>query len=196
MALAKSSASVEDWNAVAQNTIEHSTVYDFSTAYVGFLQIQAALDTTTAHTGTKFVVQVLTNTSGDEDWSDLTQFIELIGTAATDLIENNPLNATETSITLTAHALTVVGKWLLIEDSTLANSELVFQIATDTNDIDILDGVTNAHVATTAIFNLAFVKNIYIPPPVYKARVLVINTYDADGSTLNYRVRTTKVTGI
>ena len=105
MGVTKSSPSIEDWNAVAQNTIEESAILDCNLIYVGLLQIQAALDTTTAHTGTKFIVQYSTNTSGDEDWGDYTEFVELYGTAATDLIEADPnLPATSTNIVLTAHA--------------------------------------------------------------------------------------------
>lgn len=193
-AITKSVASIQDWTAVAQNTIGESATYDFSNVRSAILNIQAGLDTTTAHTGTKFIVQISSATSGDEDWQDYTSFVALIGTAATDLIENNPLAAGSTSITLTAHALTVLGKWLLIEDGTLADSELVFESASAANAITILDGTTNAHALNTAIFNVAMNQIISITPEVYRLRVLVDNTYDADGSTLNYKVRINNVT--
>lgn len=190
----KEVASIQDWTAVAQNTIEKSATYDFSGIRSGILNIQAGLDTTTAHTGTKFIVQTSSYTSGNEDWQDYTSFVALIGTAATDLIENNPLAAGSTSITLTAHALTVLGKWLLIEDETLANSELVFETAQAANSITILDETTNAHVVNTAIFNVTMNQIISITSEVYRLRVLVDNTYDADGSTLNYKVRINVIT--
>ncbi len=192
--ITKTLTQISDWTAVAQNTIAESSVYDFSSAKTGILNIQAALDTTTAHTGTKFIVQISSTASGDEDWQNLTEFVALIGTAATDLIENNPLAAGSTSITLTAHALTVLGKWLFIEDSTLANSELIFESASAVNSITILDGTTNAHVQNTAIFNVAMTQNVTITSSVYRLRVLVDNTYDVDGSSLNYKVRISTVT--
>jgi len=194
MATTKTPANVQDWTAIAQNAVGESAVVDTSDAYEAILHVQAGLDTITAHTGTKFVIQISGATSGDEDWQNFTEFVELIGTAATDLIEDNPLTAGSTAITLTAHALTVLGKWLLIENGTLANSELIFESAQATNSITCLDGTTNAHAVNTAIFNIAFTKDILLPIGVYRARVLVDNTYDADGSTLNYKVRITEVT--
>ena len=188
--------SITDWTAVAQNTIVESATEDVSPNYGSMLYIQSFLDTTTAHTGTKFLVQVSNADSGDEDWYDLTEFVELVGTAATDLIENNPLAAGSTVITLTAHALTVLGIWLGIEDGTLANSELIFEKAQATNSITCLDGTTNAHAQNTAIFNVAMVKSIFIPPEVARVRVVVDNSYDADGSTLNYKVGISEILSV
>lgn len=196
MAPTKGVEAVTDWTAVAQNAIAKSGILDCSGHYATSLHIQAALDTITAHTGTRILVQVSSNTSGDEDWQDLIEFIALVGTAATDLIEDNPLSASSTTITLTSHALTALGKWLFIEDGALANSELIFESAQSTNSITILDGTTNEHAQNTAIFNLAISKTIVLNADVQRARVIIDNTYDADGSTLNYKVRATKVTAL
>jgi hypothetical protein len=196
MALTKTSSSVTDWTACAQDTIEESGTVDISDCYESTVHIQAGLDTTTAHTGTKFIVQVSANTSGDEDWQNFTEFVELIGTAATDLIEDNPLAAGSTSLTLTGHALTTEGIWILIEDGTLANSELIFVDSQSTNAVVALDGTTNEHAQNTAVFNIAFTKDILIPISYQRVRVLVDNTYDDNGSTLNYKVRITEVTAV
>ena len=185
---------LQDWTAVAQNTIGESATLDCADQFITELHIQAFLDTTTAHTGTKFKVQVSSNTTGDEDWQDLTEFSALVGTAATDLIEDNPLAAASTVIALTGHALTVLGKWLGIEDGTLANSELVFESAQATNSVTILDGTTNSHALNTAIFNVAMVKVIVLPAGTNRARVLVDNTVHAAGSSLNYKVRSSNIT--
>jgi len=190
----KTNVQIQDWTAVAQNTIAKSATHNFANVRSAILNIQAALNTTTAHTGTKFIVQISSTASGDEDWQNYTEFIALIGTAATDLIEDNPLAAGSTSITLTAHTLTALGKWLLIEDCTLANSELVFESAQTANAVTILDGTTNAHAVSTAMFNVAMTQNVTITSSVNRLRVLVDNTYDADGSTLNYKVRISVVT--
>lgn len=196
MAITKAVEQVTDWTAVAQNTVGESGTLDCTGHYGTILEIQAALDTTTAHTGTRFIVQVSSNTSGDEDWHDYTEFVGLIGTAATDLIEDNPLAAAATSITLTAHALTALAKWLLIEDGTLVNSELVFEVSQSANAITVKDGTTNEHAVNTAIFNVALSQVIMLDPSVVRARVLIDNTYDADGSTLNYKLRASKITAI
>jgi len=192
--VAKTPEALQDWTAVAQNTIVHSAILDVSDLFQAELCLQAFLDTTTAHTGTKFIVQTSSAASGDEDWHDLTPFSALVGTAATDLIEDNPLAAAATSIALTGHALTVLGKWLAIEDGTLINSELVFESAQSANAVVILDGTTNEHALNTAVFNVAISKSpITLPAGTIRARVVVDNSYDADGSTLNYKVRVTPV---
>jgi len=188
-AIIKTLAEIQDWTAVAQNTLAKSAVLALAAVEQSILYIQAALDTTTAHTGTRFIVQVSSHASGDEDWQILTEFVALIGTAATDLIENNPLAAGATAITLTAHALTVLAKYLFIKDGTLVNSELVFESAQSANLVTIIDGTTNEHAVNTAIFNVAMTQNISIPKGVTRLRVLVDNTYSAAGSTLNYKVR-------
>jgi len=193
-AITKSVAQIQDWTAVAQNTIGESATYNFANVRSAILNIQAGLDTTTAHTGTKFIVQISSATSGDEDWQNYTSFVALIGTAVTDLIENNPLAAGSTAITLTTHGYTVLGKWLLIEDGTLINSELVFESAQAADVVTILDCTTNAHAVNTAMFNVAMVQNVTITSSVNRLRVLVDNTYDNDGSTLNYKVRISIIT--
>ena len=192
----KAPASIQDWTAVAQNAIIASAEYDLSGIYAAILHIQAALDTTTPHTGTRFLVQISGASSGDEDWQDYTDFVALIGTAATDAIEDNPLDAGSTAITLTGHSMTELGIWLFIEDSTLANSELVFESAESTNEVDILDGTTNAHASGVNIFNIAMVQNVSLSEAVNRVRVVVDNSYDDNGSTLDYKMLISKVTGV
>lgn len=196
MAITKSCISMTDWTAVAQNTIAESAEIDLSDVYEAILHIQAALDTTTAHTGTKFIVQISGSATGDENWQDFTEFVELIGTAGEDAIENSPLAAGETAIHLAAHAYGTEGVWLFIEDGTIANSEVCFEKSFSAGTVNILDGVTNAHVATTKMYDISFTKNLLLPPSAKRARVIVDNTYDDNGSTLNYKVRATKVTAV
>jgi len=196
MAVTKAVEQVTDWTAVAQNTVGESSALDCSGHYATLLTIQATLDTTTAHTGTRFMIQVSSHATSDEDWHDYAEFVALVGTALTDLIEDNPLAAGSTVIALTGHGLTALALWLFIEDSTLVDSELVFEVAQAANSITVLDGTTNAHAQNTAIFNIAISRSLILDIAVYRARVLVDNTYDADGSTLNYRVRASEVTGI
>jgi len=192
----KSNDEITDWTAVAQNTLVKSSEYDLSDAYMAVMHIQAGLDTTTAHTGTRFVPQASASDEGNEDWMDVTEFVALIGTAATDLIEDNPLAAGSTDIVLTGHALIVEGIWLLIEDGTLVNSEMVFEASQSANEVVVLDGTANAHALNTAVFNVAMVQSIILPKTAKRVRLIVDNTYDDNGSTLNYRVRVTKVTGL
>lgn len=187
---------IQDWTAVAQNSIAKSAESNLRGTNTSILHIQAALDTVTAHTGTRFLVQISSAVTGNKNWHDHVEFIGLIGTAATDLIENDPLAADSTSITLTAHALTTLGELLFIEDATLANSEIVLESAQTTNAISILDGVGNEHAVNTAIFNAVMVQDISIPKEANRVRLIIDNTYDGDGSTLNYTARVSNAVGI
>ena len=193
---AKSTEGVQDWTAVAQNAMSKSAECDLSGVGSAVLHIQAALDTTTAHTGTQFIVQGSGSDTGNADWHTIAPFVALIGTAATDAIEDAPLAAGSTAIKLTGHALTVLSKWLFIKDGTLANSELVFESAQTANEVVVLDGTENAHIATTAIWNVAMEQIVIIPFAIKRVRLVVDNTYDDNGSTLNYKLRVSKATGI
>ena len=190
---------ITDWTAVAQNTVVESGTIDCSGHDATALNIQAFLDSTTAHTGTRFQIQVSYNTSGDEDWSDYREFVALIGTANTENISDNPLAAASTTITVADtggnYETPPMGRWLAIEDSTLVNSELILNTGytADTN-ITILDGTTNSHVQNTPMYDIAMSKTVVLDSTVNRARVVVNNTYDVDGSTLNYKVRATKLT--
>ena len=183
----KVTTALNDWTAVAQNAMVHSEELEVAGVKKAQMQIQAALDTTTAHTGTRFIPQASNQISGDEDWYSVTEFVALIGTAATDLIEDNPLAAGSTDIALTGHALTAEGILLFIEDSTLADSEIAMEASQSANEVVLLDGTTNAHALNTAIFNVAMTQIVSLPAEAKRARLVVDNTYDDNGSTLNYR---------
>lgn len=184
----KTDTVLNDWTAIAQNTVVASNVMDMSEKSKYTMNIHAALDSTTAHTGTRFIVETSPVLTGNEDWYPHADFVALIGTAATDLIEDNPLAAGSTDIALTGHALTVEGKLLFIEDATLANSEVVLEASQTANEVVILDGTENAHVQNTAVFNVVMSQKVKLPSEAMRARLVVDNTYDDNGSTLNCRV--------
>jgi hypothetical protein len=192
----KGTYDVQDWTAVPQNTIVKSAELSTHGMRSSIMHIQAGLNTTTAHTGTQFIVQGSGSKTGDADWHTITDFVALIGTAATDAIEDAPLAAGSMSIALTGHALTVLGKLLFIEDATLADSEIVMESSQTTNEVAILDGTENAHVATTPIYNVAMEQIITLPFAIKRVRLVVVNTYDDNGSTLNYKVRVSNATGV
>lgn len=183
---------ITDWTAVAQKAVGESGVIDIIDGRV--IAIQAFLDTQTAHTGTEFIIQISKKSSGDEDWEDYQSFIALVGTANSENITNNPLAAGSTTITCasTTGYVTddVLLPWRAIEDATLANSELIKQTGYTTNtSITILDGTTNAHVQNTTMYNMAISELIDIAPGTgRRARIIVNNNYDSNGSTLNYRI--------
>lgn len=186
---------VTDWTAVAQNAVAKSGTLDCALHAGSQLAIQAFLDSTTAHTGTEFIVQVSSALSGDEDWQEWTRFVGLIGTANSEAVTNNPLAAGATSITCASTTGYTVGLLFAIEDATLVNSELCYATAIATNtSITTLDGVTLEHQNTAVLYNIALNQVVMLSASVVRARVLVNNGYDADGSTLNYKVRCTKAT--
>lgn len=207
MVITKAVESVIDWTAVDQNVVSKSDTLDCSGHHATELCIQAFLDTETAHCGgTEFIIQVSSNTSGEEDWHDYTKFIALKGTAYAKNITNNPLEAGETTITMVGtetppikryYETPPMGRWLAIKDDTLINSELVLNtgFTTDTN-ITILDGTTNVHTQNTLMYDIAISKVILLDVTVNRVRVVVNNTYNINGSSLNYKVRATEVTGI
>ena len=203
MTLAKSTVSIQDWTAVAQNGVGESAVYDNSANYSSALNIQAFLDSVTAHLGTEFLVQVSAATSGDEDWLDFIRFAELVGTALAITITNNPATVGTTTFT----SGTVAAGWAVnelpsrivgIEDiSVLVDSELMLQTGYTLNtSIVVQDGSTNAHAVNSVIYSIAMTKNIVLPTWVNRARVFVNNNYDNGGSSLNYKVRASIVTGL
>jgi len=191
--ITKTCANIQDWTAVNQNTVSKSSVYDYSDIKSGILHIQASLDTTTAHTGTEFIIQISSSTSGDRNWNDLTKFVSLIGTANSEPITNNPLSIGSTTITCISTTGYTAGGWRFIKDG--ISSELIYQTGLTANtNITIIDGTTNTHVLNTMMYNIAMTQNITIPSGTYRLRILVNNTYDNDGSTLYYNTRITTVT--
>ena len=204
MALTITAEAITDWTAVAQAAVGESGTIDLTPNYDTTLHIQAFLDTTTAHTGTEFVVQVSSNTTGDEDWEDFCRFTELVGTAVSITITNNPAAVGTTVFT----SATVVAGWAVanlpirwcgIEDITLlVSSELMLQVGYVLNtSITVQDGSSLAHAVNSVIYSIAFSKTITLSMNAgLRARLVVNNDYDSDGSTLNYKVRATKVTGV
>lgn len=194
---------VNDWTAVAQNTVGESETITCSSNYRTGLYLQAFLDTETAHAnGTDFVIQVSSTAATNEDWHDWLRFNALRGTANSEQLTANPvaLGATTSTVVDTeagAYETVPLGKWLAIEDGTLINSELVFQTAfvRDTS-ISWLDGTTTEHAQNTLIFDIAFSKMYVLPLGTVRARVVVDNTVVAAGSTLNYKVLKVSVTAM
>ncbi len=201
MALTKATTSITDWTAVAQAAVGESATYDLSAVYDAVLNIQAFLDTTTAHTGTEFIIQISANDSGDEDWQDLCRFVGIIATNNTEPVTNNPLAAGSTTITCastTGYAVAdVPGPLIAIKDATLINSEICQLVSIVANtSVTVLDGTTNEHANTAILQNTALSENISLPMSANRVRVLVNNDYDSNGSTMNYKVRISTVTAI
>jgi len=201
---AVTSSIITDWTAVGEGATGESAVIDISGNYMTAVHIQAFTDMNDAHEGTEFVVQVSGMSSGDEDWSDWSRFKALDGDGDSEPIDDDPLSATSTTITVSdtggGYETEPMGKWIAIEDGTLVNSELVWitGYTTDTN-FTIQDGTTNEHAKaeTTLVWDIAISRTIIIPCGVgYRARVICNNGCDIDGtaSSLNWKVGKTVTT--
>ena len=194
----KSYAEIDAWAAVAQNAIREGATIDLTDVQRVKLHIDCALTAAVAHTGTEIIVQTSSADADDEFWSDFTSVIGPIGTANTEPITNNPLAAGGTTITcVSTTGYTTEGEWRFIKDSTIANSELIWQTAySATPNITILDGVKRAHVQTTPMWNIAEAIELQLPLETLRARVIYDNTYDTDGATIATRCRATAISGM
>ncbi len=199
MALTKAVAAVDACQEIAQNAILEGTTVDVSGCYSAALHIDFAMSSAVAHTGTKIRVQVSSNTSGDEDWEDLYDFVSITGTDNTENITNNPLAAAGTSITVAdTTGYTVNGSWRFLEDvGTFANSEWVYQTAYVTNtSITILDGVTRQHNQNSVLHSIADNYVVDLPDWANRVRIIYDNTYSPTGATVAVRARISKVTAV
>ena len=194
----KTVAAVDEWANVAQNAVREGSVVDVSGLDGAILHIDIALVAATAHTGTKIAVQISSNTSGDEDWTTLTEFIGPRGTPNTENITNNPLTATSTTATVanTTGYVADETRFIYIKDGTIANSELVLLLSavTDTS-VTWMDGTTNEHAQTTPFWNIAKTYPIVIPWEANRVRVIIDNTFDPDGAAVDTKTRISKVVG-
>ena len=212
MALTKAGSSPQDWKAVDQNTVVESAEFDVSDSYNPGITIQASLDTTTAHEGTEFIILVTGKGSGNEDWAEYETAsigLELVGTALTENLTDDPLAAGEVTLAMADTAgfetygagglnLGEIPGWRFIEDGVdIEDPELIYQISfVEDTSITFADPTANEHAQNTPLYNIAISKTIDLPDWVRRAKVIVHNAYDVDGSTLVYRVLGGKVTAV
>ena len=215
MALTKGSQTTLDEWALQTNAdttaVRLGTALDVSTAYQCTLYIKAALTEAVASTGTP---QIIIQTTGEgtpakDDWTTYTTMIGPAGTPVTDT-----LNATEPAgetvlavVDPTTSGVDNDPKFKFLLHTTVANSEIVYQIAcsADAGDtITILDGLTNEQDTNTQIwdFDSATVEAVMQETLTIDCRSLawirlIYNAdYDADGPNLHTFCAYTLNTGI
>lgn len=195
MAKTTTTTLLQEWTQVAAQAIVHSGEEGIDTDYENWLHFQAGLDSTTAHTGTKVIVEVSSAATGDEDWHELFSQIVCVGTAATEALGGNEAAGQTVLEVADTTGFTTYGIWLFLKDDTIANSELVRQTAHSANtSITILDGTTNAHTSADALWNIAESKAWLIGGgPGLRVRVVVDNNYDSGASTICYRAQLVQV---
>jgi len=205
MALTIAGEALDAWALIAQNATREGAAVDLSGSYASELHIDIALGTTTAHTGTRILVQTSSAAADDEFWTNLCDFIAVVGTANTEVVLDDPLAAAAAQIhvaDLTGFTVATGGVLLaFLLDNTVANSELIRIVSTsveaDNDHINLLDGVKREHAVTTSVLsNIAASYVIPIPLGCLRARVIYDNLYDADGSTVYTRTRAVTTTAI
>ena len=119
------------WQEVSQNAVLESGSIDVSGAITCTLHIFIALSSTTAHTGTEIIVQTGSEAGVDGSWSNLCRFIGPTGTAVScAFAATEPVGETTIAITNpVASNMDNDGKFKFVENTTPADSEIVYQTA-------------------------------------------------------------------
>jgi hypothetical protein len=183
---------VDAWANVAQNTMRVGATKNLTANYNSMLYIDCALTSGTAHTGTELIVQISSNVSGYDFWTDLTPVIGPLGTPNP---ENMSCGAGDTTIGIANTSNFVTPGWRFIQDGTIGDSEFVYQDAyTSNSSITVVGGAARAHAANTTMYNIGDTIPVELPFSTNRVRVLYNNRYDADGSSVATRCRLTKVT--
>ena len=205
MALTIAATAVDAWALTAQNAVREGDVMNLSDSFASTVFVDVALGNTTAHTGTRILLQVSSSAADDEFWSDLVEFVAVVGTANTEVMLNNPLAASGVQIEvadLTGFTVATGGVLqAFLLDNTVGNSEIVQIVSTSVeggNDlINIQDGVKRSHAVTTSVLsNVAESRAFALPGGVLRARVLYDNLYDANGATIYTRTRVVETTSL
>lgn len=160
MALTKGSqTTLDEWALTANAAIRLGIELDVSSAYQCKLDIKAALGEAVASTGQP---EVIIQTTGEaspanDDWTNYMRLIGPQGTPVTPLAFDATEPVDETVIACTDPVTAGIdndGKFKFIKNTTVANSEVVFQTANsgDAGDtITILAGLANEQTAAASV---------------------------------------------
>jgi len=197
-ALTKSTAAVDEWALVTENTTRKGAEVDLALVYDAVLTIQFAYVIEVASTGTKIEVQISGNSSGNEDWNTLVSFITPTGTP-----NKEDFNATEPATETTIAVSSTTGydadetRWIFVKDNTAASSEMVQLVShVAATSVTIQDGLTNEHTTADTLFNIAETYVVQLPFSANRCRVIYDSTFDVDGPSSYSYARVSKVTGI
>jgi len=153
-------------------------------SYIATFHIKSLLNTTTAHTGTRFILE----SYDGKEWQSVFEFVELIGTSNSEAITNNPLEVGQgvgaAPITCASTTGYLVGAILGIADGANSETHRIAALATNTS-ITLNDAVIAQHAQNTLMYSVAVKKVLTVDLTSHKKiRWVIDNTYDADGSTV------------
>lgn len=182
----KSSAVVDEWAAVAENTTRKGTATDVSGSYSTTVTVSVAATSADAGEGMYLIIKTSNQSSGDDDWMVHVKIKVLIGTANLETITNAPAALGTTVFTVADDAGYEAEGTLLIfieDQDDVEDSEMMYVISTVTDtSITVQDGSTTAHANTAVLSNLAYRKTFSIPMTAHRVRVDYDNTLDGDGT--------------
>jgi hypothetical protein len=181
-----------------------------SANYSTILHIDCCLAETTAHDGCEVIVQIASEATVNDAWTDLTRLTMAAGTAfKSDVAASEAIGQTVLSVTNPATGnLDHDGKFVFIypaDDPNIANCEIAYQIdnSGDAGDtITVLNGIKTALTVDTDVLTCdatessVFTTAIQIPFTASRARVIFNNSLDTSGSNVIARVRVTTVTAL
>ena len=190
----KSGAQVDEWAQIAAAAIRVGADVSIPDD-IGFLfEITLCHDSINAHAnGALVTVEVSGNTTGDEDWSELTSFRSTGGTAVKQDVD---VESTGSTLYLQATAsFETKNDRYFIKNNTIANSEIIRNNGFGSNDfVTPMDALTNTQQTTADAFNVVDQWVIRVPKEARRARVVVWND-DAD-CTICSRTRRALATDI
>lgn len=199
MSLTKLIAALDEWAEVAQNAVREGAEVDLSGVYAAALHIDIALSNATVHTGSLIIIQISSNTTGDEDWTTLLVFVGPTGTANLETLSGaEAIGQTVLEVASTTGYEADGVLWVFLEDvGIVADSEMLLMVSHVANvSITVQDGLTVAKDPSDQLSNIAKNYVIELPMTAQRARVIYDNTYDSDGATIHTKCRVSKVTGI
>lgn len=187
-AITKSSAVVDEWAAVAENTLREGAATTISTSVQTTVTVSVVATGADAGEGMYITIQTSMKSSGDDDWTTMSggKILVLIGTANLETITNNPAAIGTLVFTVADDAGYEAAAMLLVfieDQDDVEDSELMYVVSTSTDtSITVLDGTTTAHANTAVLSNLAYKQTFAIPSTAHRVRVIYDNTFDDDGT--------------
>ncbi len=191
-------AQVDEWAEVVTNTTRRGAVTAIDNDYATIVYIDLALSSGTAHTGTKIVVYGSPETSGDQNWIEITNYVSITGTAVEENFDNSSETGPVLEVGLTTGYEADEARWIFLEDNgTVANSEMGLLISFVSNtSITVEYALTNAKDTADRIYNIAQRQAVSIPFGVRRFYIHYDNTFDVDGSAVHVHSFMSQVTGI
>lgn len=192
-------AQVDEWAEVVQNATRRGAVTTIDNDYATIVYIDLALSTdAVSHTGTKITVYGSPETSGDQNWIEITRYISITGTANVEAPSNSSETGPVVEVASTTGYIADESRWIFIEDNgTVGDSEMGLLISHVSNTSVTLEyAMTNAKDTADRIFNIAQRTQVSIPFGIRRFYIHYDNTFDVDGSAVHVHSFMSQVTAI